>query len=394
MKSQKGIIHLGLILVLLIFGIGALVFVMYKTNSLPVVTTASPTPETMMEQYMREWKSFSDSGYTFQYPSHWVFTPSKSTNPAARTHNLTNVSDKTRHEHTEDSRLNLNSLGKDFVAMDINIKDLVFPYNYISQVNNIDVNVDNYSEYLREVAGEPSPSTDFVISNLATYQDKQTLDFNFTQGAVSEGVSWYQAYGNDKLIQIKVTYATLDPRPFIETDTGKIVSQILSTFEFIENSSSSDKKTTTFTSKKIPGLSFPAISIDIPNNWQKTVENESYLDLRLTNEKYFIQITQDAWGGSVCLFDDTPNFEGPSNDLKGKSYKQFTANNGDIYRRYQTEFNYESKIIIGVCQKQEISGYFVSPTIWASVQYRVPENYSESMLEEMDNIIKTLKPVN
>lgn len=78
MKTQKGIIHLGLILVVLVFGIGALVFVMYKTNSLPVVTTGqppnslSPTPETVMQEdgIVDNWLDYSHQnlGLQLQYP--------------------------------------------------------------------------------------------------------------------------------------------------------------------------------------------------------------------------------------------------------------------------------------------------------------------------------------
>ena len=72
MKSQKGIIHLGLIIVLLVFGIGALVFVMYKTNSLPVVTTSSPTPSYTSDD-AGEWLSYVNEklGFAFRYPKYW-----------------------------------------------------------------------------------------------------------------------------------------------------------------------------------------------------------------------------------------------------------------------------------------------------------------------------------
>lgn len=84
MKSQKGIIHLGLILVLLVVGIGALGYVMYKTNSLPVVTTSSPTPTTlastspspqttMSDEGMSDWETYTNTVYKYEmsYPSDW-----------------------------------------------------------------------------------------------------------------------------------------------------------------------------------------------------------------------------------------------------------------------------------------------------------------------------------
>ncbi|KKT85380.1 MAG: hypothetical protein UW85_C0024G0003 [Parcubacteria group bacterium GW2011_GWA1_Parcubacteria_45_10] len=148
-----------------------------------------------------------------------------------------------------------------------------------------------------------------------------------------------------------------------------------------------------FQSNKIQNLSFPAFSLNYPSNWQKSVEEKSYLKFSLLKNNYAIQIIQDAMGGTACLFNDSPSFEGTSDDLRSAKYTQFETNSGLILRRYKTDYLQDNLVVFNFCQKETNSPYFVAPGQIASIQYLAPQNYNEDSLKEMDEIIKTLKTV-
>lgn len=74
MKSQKGIIHVLLVIALLIVGLGALGYVIYK-NQFGAKTIGpdvlSPTPginTTPVPDFINDWEIYSNSAYSFKHP--------------------------------------------------------------------------------------------------------------------------------------------------------------------------------------------------------------------------------------------------------------------------------------------------------------------------------------
>jgi hypothetical protein len=147
-----------------------------------------------------------------------------------------------------------------------------------------------------------------------------------------------------------------------------------------------------YVSKKVEGLAFKSFSLKYPQTWVLT-ENvgENSLDVSIYRNNYELTISQKAVGGAVCLFSDSPAFEGSSGDLRSKQFVEFTTAGGAILRRY---FNMNSgeKSTMFFCEKQADGPYFQTPLTIGGLVYNVPAKYDPDIIKEMDDIVKSMMP--
>jgi len=142
----------------------------------------------------------------------------------------------------------------------------------------------------------------------------------------------------------------------------------------------------TYTFKKINSLSFPGFTIQYPKDWtvnENRIEN-TLSELTLMKNEMEIKIYQAAMGGAGCIYKgEVP--EGPYSDLRNKPYVDVISKAG-IFRRTQ----YNDKNGYSFCQSLNNGKTFGGPTTIGGITYITPSNADESILEEMDNIIKSI----
>lgn len=148
-----------------------------------------------------------------------------------------------------------------------------------------------------------------------------------------------------------------------------------------------------YTSKKVEGLAFQAFSIKYPQTWvltEKIADNS--LDVSIYRNNYELTISQKAIGGAVCLFSDSPAFEGSSGDLRSKQFAELNTVSGTILRRY-FNVNTGDKSSMFFCEKQANGPYFQTPLTIGGLVYNVPAKYDADIIKEMDEIVKSISPV-
>ena len=145
-----------------------------------------------------------------------------------------------------------------------------------------------------------------------------------------------------------------------------------------------------YSSKKIEGLAFKAFSLKYPQTWVATeTVAENSLDVSVYRNNYELTISQKAVGGAVCLFSDSPAFEGSSGDLRNKQYAEFNTGSGAILRRYFND-NAGDKSTMFFCEKQADGPYFQTPLSIGGLVYNVPAKYDSDIIKEMDEIVKSI----
>jgi hypothetical protein len=169
--------------------------------------------------------------------------------------------------------------------------------------------------------------------------------------------------------------------------------QSLSTFAIIDPSQLG-KDLKVYTTKPIAGLSYKPFTVSYPQTWTLTDNSDSKsLALSIYRDNYEIAISQKAIGSAVCLFSDSPAFNGSSGDLRGKQYAEFNTTAGTILRRYFNA-NMGDKSSMFFCEKQADGPYFVTPLTVGGLVYNVPAKYDPDIIKEMDSIVKTITVVN
>lgn len=139
---------------------------------------------------------------------------------------------------------------------------------------------------------------------------------------------------------------------------------------------------------KSAGLSFDQYTLKASDEWKVTRENQTTMDekLILTNEGYQISIFQAATGGALCLYEGDPDFEGPNSRFK--YFKEIMTQDGRTLRRggdlNATAFT--------VCQKSGDSS-FGQPTNYGHISIKLPNDWNEEGLKEIDAIISSLKKI-
>lgn len=145
-----------------------------------------------------------------------------------------------------------------------------------------------------------------------------------------------------------------------------------------------------YASKKIEGLSFKSFSLKYPQSWVVTEKvGDKSLDVSIYRNNYEITISQKAIGGAVCLFSDSPAFEGSSGDLRSKQFSEFNTTSGAVLRRYFNA-NAGDKSTMFFCQRQDDGPYFETPLSIGGLVYYVPAKYDADIIKEMDDIVKSI----
>lgn len=148
-----------------------------------------------------------------------------------------------------------------------------------------------------------------------------------------------------------------------------------------------------YVSKKVASLAFKSFSLKYPQTWVLTDKStDNSLDVSIYRNNYELTISQKAVGGAVCLFSDSPAFEGSSGDLRSKQFAEFNTTSGAVLRRY---FNVNSgdKSSMFFCEKQSNGPYFQTPLTIGGLVYNVPAKYDADIIKEMDEIVKSIVPV-
>ncbi len=145
-----------------------------------------------------------------------------------------------------------------------------------------------------------------------------------------------------------------------------------------------------YQSTKVMGLAFSSFSLKYPQTWVLTEKaSANNLEISIYRNNYELTISQKAVGGAVCLFSDSPAFEGSSGDLRNKQFFEFNTTAGSVLRRY---FNVNSgdKSSMFFCEKQADGPYFQTPLSIGGLVYNVPAKYDADIIKEMDEIVKSI----
>lgn len=143
---------------------------------------------------------------------------------------------------------------------------------------------------------------------------------------------------------------------------------------------------------KSAGLSFDLYRLKASSEWIIKRDNQEVnriiVDekLYLTKDGYQISIFQGATGGALCLYSTDPDFEGPSSRFE--YFKELTSKDGRILRRggdlNDTGFT--------VCQKSQ-DGTFIQPTNYGHISIKLPIDWSQETLDEIDLILSSLNKI-
>lgn len=147
----------------------------------------------------------------------------------------------------------------------------------------------------------------------------------------------------------------------------------------------------TFTSKKLPQLSFMGYTLLYPSDWslsEQRDESTSISTVTLTKDDYTLKIFQAATGGAGCIYEgDMP--EGPASDYRNNKYKDLKT--GFTTLR-QTESPSSGKMSYNYCQKSETEDSYGQPTSVGhmSVSTQVA-NPDPEIVSEFEKIVKSIK---
>lgn len=163
---------------------------------------------------------------------------------------------------------------------------------------------------------------------------------------------------------------------------------VLSTFK-LTSTTGLGKDWVEYTTSKIDALAYPAFSVSHPQSWAVKESSENgTLTVSIYRNNYEIKVYQAPVGGAVCLFKDSPAFQGSSGDLRNKEYTEFTTKANLVMRRYFNQ-NEGEKSTFFFCDKEAEGPYFTTPTDFGGVTYYVPAKYDINIIKEMDEIVKT-----
>ncbi|MEI8232122.1 MAG: hypothetical protein WCG44_00080 [bacterium] len=271
-----------------------------------------------------------------------------------------------------------------------------------SQEGSLLIETDNQA--IMEVSSFKAPdgSLDDYLSSL---QDgRSAIKSSAIKAGSYDGVERSESWAKTGLQPI-VTYVQIQDKMYIFTllpSAGKnaISSEsllrdyhsVLSTFA-LTSTTGLGKDWKEYLTSKVDGLTFPGFTFTHPQSWAVTEESkDKNLIISVYRNNYEIRITQAEVGKAVCLFKDSPDFQGSSGDLRSKEYTEFTTGISSILRRYFNQ-NEGDKSTIFFCQKETDTPYFSTPTQLGGVAYYVPAKYDQNIVKEMDEIVKTFAPV-
>lgn len=140
------------------------------------------------------------------------------------------------------------------------------------------------------------------------------------------------------------------------------------------------------------GLSYSMYQLEFPDDWidnyvqDKSVPTDTLILTKGSNQ---IKIYQAATGGALCLYPGDPTPEGPSASYT--TFVEITTAGGKVFRRSGSTPS-GSKMGFTICQKSP-SGDYQQPTPFGHISLTLPTTYDPSVLQEMDEIIASMKAI-
>lgn len=336
----------GLALILISLALGIMFFGQDKTTSPAGQSSSSANPEDSVA-----WPKYASAEFFYELaiPPKWIEIFHSPLHPEFA---LFNVPDTATFEITAQK----NSLGLDeyLAAQDETTKDT------IKSTQTSQVKVGQYDGYERS---ESWPK--LGLQGIVTYIKVSDMLYTFTL-APALGKN---AVTNESIIRLyRAALAS-----FRLTDTSQLGLDLQE-----------------YVSPAIAPLAFKAFSLKYPQTWVlKDEVGDNTLAVSIYRNNYELTISQKAVGGAVCLFSDSPAFEGSSGDLRNKQFAEFNTTDGTILRRY-FNLNMGDKSSMFFCQKQTDGPYFETPLAIGGLVYNVPAKYDPDIIKEMDGIVKSL----
>jgi hypothetical protein len=367
-KSPKKLITL--IIIILLLGLssgGAFAYLKYfsKTPATPSETFSTPTPSTeptATPDPTADWQTYSsqEMGISFKYP---------------------------KYLHPETEYLDLN-------------------YRRISLVSEPNKPVDQDTSICQTY-----PKGYFSISFFTKTNDYNTLKIFSERG--QKNVEPKSINGINGYIRTDSPIVTIEDEDeyisFFSCDV-KEFDQILSTFEFIDQTNVDTSEWKTYTNQ------FIGYSLKHPSNWLASQTNEETpfkaSDLTISNNNYSISIksTTAGYGGVICVFNDSSQTRvaGPSQDTLlepteiGILFNAHARRNSqpistlDQYGASSPQFSYIYRVCIKGENLQNDGKYHYSGTarpnnITTEITYITPQqNIDTNMLTIMDKIVTSM----
>lgn len=351
-KSPKLIpIFAGIAIILFSIGLGITFFGKSKTVS--TAPSASTFPGSIVVD-TTGWPKFANIKYFYEIaiPPKWSEIKHSPLHPEISLFNADNTATL-----VITAQKNLQTLGDYLGSQDLENKDSIKP------TGSVQVKVGNYDGF------ERTESWPIVgLQGIVTYIKVQDWLYIFTLSP-SGGKS---AVTNESIIRDYRSALS----SFRLTDTSQLGLDLKE-----------------YESKKVAGLAFEAFTLKYPQTWVLTEKvGGSSLDISIYRNNYELTISQKAIGGAVCLFSDSPAFEGSSGDLRNKQFAEFNTVGGSILRRY-FNVNAGDKSSMFFCEKQTDGPYFQTPLTIGGLVYNVPAKYDADIIKEMDEIVKSIAPV-
>jgi len=98
-----------------------------------------------------------------------------------------------------------------------------------------------------------------------------------------------------------------------------------------------------------------------------------------------------AWGPGICMYPDSPPFDGPGGGDITENYVEVKGNDGTYRRPEQSTYQVPpSKLRWFICKKED-NNAFTSVSVFGSTWYDTPPSYDKNMLIIMDQILESIK---
>ncbi len=155
---------------------------------------------------------------------------------------------------------------------------------------------------------------------------------------------------------------------------------------------SSSKLDQTFTSEKLPQLSFMGYSLMYPADWtlseQRSETTTPNSTVTLTKNGYVLKIYQAATGGAGCIYEgDVPI--GPFSDYRINEYTDIVTSFATLR---QTETPSNGKMSYSYCQKSSTEDSYGAPTSIGHVSLTTGvANSDPEIMSEIEEIVKSIK---
>jgi hypothetical protein len=130
--------------------------------------------------------------------------------------------------------------------------------------------------------------------------------------------------------------------------------------------------------------------IEYPASWNLRRVQQIYgTDLLLTRDDYELNLSQSGSDVGNCKFEGELTNGVNATDHISQDYTQIRAEN-HLYRRVINPDKKPGKIFMYFCE--HINGSYTFPQI-ATITYTSPKDYDPSVIEEMDNMIRSIQIV-